>query len=101
MFSDLIKNFKAFSVNFANEFGPEKYTEEKIGNIDSYNAVSGGGFLSGIKTEVDVGGVKYIIQGALNGVPLGKAVILRHWPKTDPKGLKYLLIDGSRFRVSS
>jgi hypothetical protein len=101
MFGDLIKIFKDFSVNFVNEFGAEKYSEQKIGNLDSYNAVNGGGFLSSIKTEVEVGGVKYIIEGGLNGVPLGKTVILRHWPKTAPKGLKYLLIDGSRFRVAS
>jgi len=45
--------------------------------------------------------VKYIIEGSLNGVAIGSCVVLRHWPKTDPKGLKYLIIDGSKFRVAS
>lgn len=100
MIGNLITKFKAFSVEFANEFGPEKYSEEKIGNLDSYNAIGSGGFLSSTKTEVDVGGVKYVIEGFLNGVSRGAAVTLIHWPKTNPNGVKYLLIDGAKYRVS-
>lgn len=101
MFKSLKQKLNEFSDAFISEIGPEKYSEDKLGILDGYRAVSGGGLLSNVKTEVDVGDTKYIIENALNGVPLGTPVFLRHWPKTDPKGLKYLVIDGIKFRVSN
>lgn len=101
MFNNLKQSLKCFSAAFVEEFGPEKYSEDNIGNLESYNAVNGGGLLSSIKTEVNVGEMKYIIEGALNGVQLGSEVVLRHWPVTHQAGPKYLIIDGNRFRIAS
>ncbi len=94
------KHIEPLLMQVVDEFGPEKYTEKEIGKVDGIRAVNGGGLFSSIKTEVKINEVNYLIEGALNGVTLGEIVTLRHWPKTDPNGLQYLLVAGRKYRIA-
>lgn len=95
------KHIAPFLEQIVNQIEPERYTEKNIGNLENYSAVNSGGLLSGTKTEVLVNDSKYLVYGALNGEKKGVDVILRHWPKTQPHGDRYLIINGNKYCISS